>query len=291
MNSDPNSSYQISHEKIVLRLKILDLDSLFIHEEIIPEMLNFLAESIKNDNLVKHPIIVDENSLVVLDGMHRVAALRKIGYERIPVCLVDYKNPNIKVRCWYRTLKGSNIHEKMMETAKKLGLTLKKDEESNKTRIGKENFVLGFKDNNGFYLVRGLFRDLKEAYDLVKLVEESLKSFGLEVRHETESDAARKFDQGLVDAIILTPKLSKEDIVNVALSGMVFSYKATRHIIPARPLYVNVPLKLLNKRNHTLEEANEKFRQMLLKKHLKMVSAGSLLEGRRYEEDVYIFED
>jgi len=118
-----------------------------------------------------------------------------------------------------------------------------------------------------------------------------LKSFGLEVRHETESDAARKFDQGLVDAIILTPKLSKEDIVNTALSGMVFSYKATRHIIPARPLYVNVPLKLLNKRNHTLEEANEKFRQMLLKKHLKMVSAGSLLEGRRYEEDVYIFED
>ena len=291
MNSDPSSSYQISHEKIVLRLKILDLDSLFIHEEIIPEMLNFLAESIKNDNLVKHPIIVDENSLVVLDGMHRVAALRKIGYERIPVCLVDYKNPNIKVRCWYRTLKGSNIHEKMMETAKKLGLTLKKDEESNKTRIGKENFVLGFKDNNGFYLARGLFRNLKEAYDLVKLVEESLKSFGLEVGHETESDAARKFDQGLVDAIILTPKLSKEDIVNTALSGTVFSYKATRHIIPARPLYVNVPLKLLNKRNHTLEEANEKFRQMLLKKHLKMVSAGSLLEGRRYEEDVYIFED
>jgi len=70
----------------------------------------------------------------------------------------------------------------------------------------------------------------------------------------------------------------------------VFSYKATRHIIPARPLYVNAPLSLLKNDNRPLSEVNDELRLMLQKRHLTHVPAGSLLNGRRYEEDLYIFK-
>jgi len=40
-----------------------------------------------------------------------------------------------------------------------------------------------------------------------------------------------------------------------------------------------------------LDEVNKMLKNMLRKRHLKKVSAGNLLEGRRYEEDIYIFEE
>ena len=43
------------------------------------------------------PIIVDRHHLIILDGHHRVAILKKLGYQKIPAYLVDYLNKNIKV--------------------------------------------------------------------------------------------------------------------------------------------------------------------------------------------------
>lgn len=53
---------------------------LCLHEETIPELLERLTQHIQLDGYVKHPIIVDEKSFVVLDGTHRVVALKKLGY-------------------------------------------------------------------------------------------------------------------------------------------------------------------------------------------------------------------
>ena len=132
---------------------------------------------------------------------------------------------------------------------------------------------------------------MKEAYDHIKMIEDRLKQFNLQVNYETEADSFRKLREGKVDAILQTPRLSKEEIVKIALSGKVFAHKATRHVIPARPLNVNVPLKLLTLSSLSLEEVNEEFRRMLMEKKLKMMPAGSYIENRRYEEDVYLFED
>ena len=110
MDSDSGSSYPytIYHEKLSLHLKIVDINSLFLHEETIPEMLENLAAEIRMDETLRHPVIVDKESFVVLDGMHRVAALKLLSCRRIPACLVNYKSPSISVGAWYRTITAAN---------------------------------------------------------------------------------------------------------------------------------------------------------------------------------------
>jgi hypothetical protein len=48
--------------------------------------------------VLKYPIIADEKSGVILDGMHRWLALKSLGYSLIPVILVDaFQSPKIHV--------------------------------------------------------------------------------------------------------------------------------------------------------------------------------------------------
>ncbi len=81
-------------------IKIIDIDLLKPHEMIVECHLLKLAEEIKRDGLIKDPIIVDRNTMIILDGHHRFNALKRMGMNFCPVCLVDYKNENIKVGCW-----------------------------------------------------------------------------------------------------------------------------------------------------------------------------------------------
>ena len=295
MDSDSDSSYPytIYHEKLSLHLKIVDINSLFLHEETIPEMLENLATEIRMDETLRHPVIVDKESFVVLDGMHRVAALKLLSCRRIPVCLVNYKSPSISVGAWYRTITAANNYsiDKMLEEMSSLGFDIERVDLEPSDKIGKNDIVAAAKTRENTYLICRSFGNLKQAYDYIKLIENRLKQLNFKVNYNTEADSFKKLKEGIVDAVLLTPKLSKDEIVKTALSGEVFTHKATRHIIPARPLYVNVPLGLLTSENLSLKQANEEFRKMLMKKKLKMIPAGSFIENRRYEEDVYLFED
>lgn len=87
-------------------MKLLEIDKLKSHEEIIPEKLNSLIDEIKRDGVIKEPVIVDKETLVVLDGHHRVEALRKLGCRLIPVLLVNYFDPSIRVERWYPVVRG-----------------------------------------------------------------------------------------------------------------------------------------------------------------------------------------
>ena len=274
-----------------LYITIVDISSLHLHEEVIPELLNKLVKTIRKDGQLKHPIIVDKETFVVLDGMHRVAALERLNCTKIPVCLVNYGNPAVAVGCWYRTIRGTSKEEDLVVEIRRLGNTVEEVERMDETQIGVSPVVAAIKSRNKAFLVRSPFRNLKEAYDIIEQIEKSLAKAGFEIGYETEDDALRKLQKREVDAVLFTPRLTKESVIEVALSGKVFSYKATRHVIPARPLFVNVPLGLLKDTEKSLEEVNEELKSMLRKRHLKKIVAGSILDGRRYEEDIYVFEE
>ena len=274
-----------------LYIAILNTSDLHLHEEIIPNLLNELARSIELDGCLKHPIIVDKRSLVVLDGMHRVAALERLGCKRIPACLVDYENSAITVGCWYRALKGARALEHLNTQVKDLDLTIEEVRKIEDTKIGVSPIVAAVRNWKKAFLIRSPFRSLKEAYDIIKQIEEGLKKFALEVAYETELDALSKLRDHEVDVVLLTPRVTKGSIITTALSGSVFSFKTTRHVIPARPLYLNVPLGLLRNGEKSINEVNNELRGMLQRRHLKHVAAGSVLDGRRYEEDLYLFEE
>ena len=89
----------------VLRLEITDtrvvtlrVDQLKPHEKGSPLYFELLRKEILKDGVLKYPVIADEKTHVILDGMHRWLALKSLGYELIPVILVDvFKNNKIHV--------------------------------------------------------------------------------------------------------------------------------------------------------------------------------------------------
>ena len=85
-------------EKSNLRIVLLQIDKLKPHEKASPLYLEILRQEILRDGILKHPIIADEKTHVILDGMHRWLALKNLGYTLIPVILVDvFQNPKIRV--------------------------------------------------------------------------------------------------------------------------------------------------------------------------------------------------
>jgi len=59
--------------------------------------LQELLETIWRDGVLRQPVIVDRASMVILDGHHRVSAMRRLGCPLIPAYLVDYSDPSIVV--------------------------------------------------------------------------------------------------------------------------------------------------------------------------------------------------
>ena len=83
-----------SNKKI--SLKIMKINSLLPHEQTIETRFQKLLANIKKNKWVA-PILVDNDSLTILDGHHRTRVIMELRYKYIPAYLVDYRQSAIKV--------------------------------------------------------------------------------------------------------------------------------------------------------------------------------------------------
>ncbi|MEM1772328.1 MAG: ParB N-terminal domain-containing protein [Desulfurococcaceae archaeon] len=289
------SAYEIKTPLITLRITIMEISRLHIHEEIIPEILLKLAEKIKHDGVFRDPVIVDEKTLVVLDGMHRVASIKHLGLKYIPVCLVDYDNPNINLYSWSRVVKQrqtdlDEARKLLLNSITKLGLRIVNIPDLDKglgilSRRELTAIISLGRTNIG---VKSRSREIKIIYDDVKRIEEATRVHGFEIEYYTEKDALELVNSNKAVATIIPPTITKKEVRDVALRGEVFIHKATRHVIPARPVGVNVPLAWLSG-SYPLNEVQRMLVEYLSNRKLRTLPPGSILD-RRYEEELYVFE-
>ncbi|GBC75624.1 hypothetical protein HRbin06_00943 [archaeon HR06] len=80
-----------------LETKILFLNELKSHEQVEKNRLEALTKEIKEDGILKKAIAVDAKNLIIIDGHHRVEALKILGYKKVPVCLFNYNSPLIEI--------------------------------------------------------------------------------------------------------------------------------------------------------------------------------------------------
>ncbi len=78
----------------------LNIEELREHEEIRPHYLEELKNEILSDGILKMPIAVDRSTYIILDGHHRLHALKRLGCKKIPAILVDYHSEEIEVIPW-----------------------------------------------------------------------------------------------------------------------------------------------------------------------------------------------
>jgi ParB-like chromosome segregation protein Spo0J len=79
------------------QIQKIEIRKLNPHEQVIKENLKKLLTSLKVEKRLREPIIVDEETKVILDGHHRAKAFSLLGLKEIPCKLVDYSSEDISV--------------------------------------------------------------------------------------------------------------------------------------------------------------------------------------------------
>lgn len=99
------------------KVLLVEIDKLRIHEKVDKSRVDELAGRIKNDGFLRNPVVVDSKTLVVLDGHHRLSALRRLNLKKIPVMLVDYLNGEVKVYLRRKELMMDLVKEAVLNRA------------------------------------------------------------------------------------------------------------------------------------------------------------------------------
>ena len=287
--------YQLKSKKLCLTLEIVPVASLLEHEQILLDKANRLIFEFQNLASLQNPIIVDENH-VVLDGNHRTYVFKQLKFRYIPVCKIDYLDETTKLRCWFRLLGNISNLETIQAGFESAGcrifpvdnkVALQKAMDANPDTFGlqclQQFFLVEFPDS--------VSQDAVAKYDLLQQIQQKLTSSHVSLEY-VPCNAVHKNDFCRMltsqHAVLWTPRLSKETVVSAAKENKVFAPKTTRHVIPARPLNVNIPGFWL-KEKISLKEINQRFEKHLRAKQVKRFAPGQVIDGRYYEEELYVF--
>lgn len=108
-------------KKYILKedIRLVNINKLHYHEKVNRRRLKELEAKILKDGKLKKPVVVDKNTMLVLDGHHRCRIFVNLGIGKIPCQLVDYFDRNIKVNFRRQDIKNQLIKEIIITKAKK----------------------------------------------------------------------------------------------------------------------------------------------------------------------------
>ncbi len=112
---------------------------------------------------------------------------------------------------------------------------------------------------------------------------------GHNVEYLSEIVAMERLKSGSGNFVICLPIFTKQQIREFGLQNRLLPHKVTRHVIPSRPMRIDVPLELLKRPRVPLEEANREFGEMLAARHVERKVPGSIVDGRQYQEELLVF--
>ena len=80
--------------------ELVPIERLRAHEQYVEADVQALLRQIRNKGEFDNPIWVAKGSYVILNGHHRVEALRKLGLKRIPAWVFDYQGDHVALGRW-----------------------------------------------------------------------------------------------------------------------------------------------------------------------------------------------
>ena len=90
--------YSIDIDKdIIIGIEELSVNSLVPHEKVLIGKKDILKNNLKykDDDIIISTIIVCSESNLIIDGHHRYTALKELGYNKIPVTVINYFSNHI----------------------------------------------------------------------------------------------------------------------------------------------------------------------------------------------------
>ena len=245
------------------------------HEETIPEHVRGLAAEMQRDGIQRDPIIVDQDTATVLDGMHRLAAFGVLKIENAVCCSVDYSSKSVSIGRWARvyTMRNGDSAADALASA---GMTRRVTLAEAFDALESKEAGLAVLTSRAAYLhpkkveLNGAI-DAIEGFDRQSQVRRWERDFV----PEDDMDVPLQSERNLV---VLVRRLGKDDVVAAGRSGKLLPCKTSMHLIDPRPVAVNFPLSALN------GASTASLGRALVGRSERLLPPDSMYEGRRYKE-------
>jgi L-serine kinase (ATP) / ParB family transcriptional regulator, heme-responsive regulator len=249
------------------RLQLVELSRLVLHEAHDPVRLGRVQEDIRRDGVQRNPVVVAscEGLYLVLDGAHRVHALRELDVHFALVQCIDLPE---RAASWGHLLDAAGLEAR-----------LRSAEEAEISEISPERIPLA---TACFHAGRRLFissleEDLASEVRALWALQEAYPP-GKVVRRV---DPGKPVDLPSGEAILLYRRFTPGELLSIVSEGEVLPAGITRFIIEERVLNVRYPLALLAEGDFVARNAElEAF----------IGEAWQRNRVRRYAEPVVLFE-
>jgi len=286
-----------------LRLRIVPLDRVLLHEAHDAKRVERMMEAMRQDGYLRNPIIVTERGAhyVQMDGATRAIALGELGVPCAAVQIVSYEDPEISLSSWNHVLIDFPAERLCAEAGAMPGLTCAACDPSQiepalrgrkKSGIGRDKraaenggpeALLGIVSREGSGVLVRVEGELRESLGRLTSVVELYRGQA-EVRRVADLELGALLSQHPdLSAVVGFPQLEPEDVLHCALNRSKLPMGITRHLVAGRALGVDVPLELLSD-DRSLEEKNAWLQEMILERIRRN-------KARVYQEPVIIFDD
>ncbi len=275
--------YSITEGKIPILITLRKTSDLRPHEETVPDDLGKLVQALKDNPVLRHPIIADWKTGIVLDGTHRLAAVKQLNCDFIPSALVDYNDPKITIERWFRRFSGPNVEGFENDLS-----------ELNPQKINHKDCEDGLSKRRWYAIVESATSCLafkassSEPYDMMRdsqIIEKTARNDQVIVSYNDSKERDLEDSESL---FMSTIEIRKEEVVETVRSDKVFPPKSTRHLVPSRPLGGGVPIEWL--KGSDFAQAQARYNAYIQARKIRRLPEGSRIGSRRYLEEVFLFE-
>jgi len=206
---------------------LADVEDLVPHEEVELRRFLFVKNSIESARRMFKPVVVDLRSSIVIDGHHRLAALKALGFKYVPAVFVNYWRDVERVGSWiYISRTSTNSIVEVVRAVLELLSSVKKGYSTIRIRAGRLSVEFSV-DAVDYYLA------VKE-FEIDGLL---LKYF---VKAPHRSCA---YVHGI--ACIEQPELSVYEVLKIAQRGLMVPPRTTFHVIEAKKVWRTFRVKEL----------------------------------------------
>jgi L-serine kinase (ATP) / ParB family transcriptional regulator, heme-responsive regulator len=274
-----------------LRLAIVPLKDVILHEEIERRRVERLVERLKADRVLKNPPVVTEvrapnewTRYVVLDGASRTSALEALHCPDLLVQIVDYHAQNLRLDTWHHLLLDVNPADLRRELSELDCVSLvEMDEAGARAALERREIMAYLLFGDGRVTALRCPDDQVSQANALNALVKSYEGRGEIYRVSTTDLEQLAAEHHRLSAVVVFPRYRPEEIIRLALDGAKVPMGITRHIIPGRALRVNLPLELLES-DRPLAEKNAWLDRWLTEK----------IQDRRvrfYQEPVFLFDE
>lgn len=284
-------------EAIHNRIKIIPISKCLVHEGIVEDWAGQIATSIRNDGFMKNPVIVAKHDgyYVVLDGMHRFRAIKKLGINDILAYEVDYFSKEVILEGWdifsFTKIGAEGFLKDVFPANKGYQILKLKNLAEARDKVLKQSILLAVGDKaSKACTVLGLTKKDVAKKDLLDVLCEAVDRLDRKLAkglnktiYVDNSLTLASFSESSARSLVLRPQFTKQEVLDRTLHKKIFPPKSTRHLIPARPLRVDLDLSLLR------GSISLKAKNKLLQDHLQWCHENNRV--RFYPESIFIFAD